>query len=243
MRAVFGVLFFSLAFALSAGAYAFEQQQELTPQDSALLHLLEGNKRFANNKPINSLNIAEARKEAKSVHLPIAGILSCSDARVGPEIIFDQGVGDLFVVRVAGNILNDDGIGSLEYATHYLHAPLIVIMGHTNCGALEAFLQTLKKGEFLNGYIETLVMSVYPATKFLKDLSTATTADLVSANVRAVKEKLLYSSQIIAQRVKTGSLKVVGAVYDLETGLVTILDEKAEQPAALPSQQLQPVRR
>lgn len=231
MKAVFGVIFFLLALSVfRADVYSLEQlQSPMTMQESAWERLLEGNKRFANNKPISNVNVAEARKEAKSLHMPVAAILSCSDARVGPELIFDQGVGDLFVVRVAGNILNEDGIGSLEYAVQFLHAPLVLIMGHTKCGALEAFLKVLKKGDFLNGYIESLVLSVYPATKYLKDLSTATTSDLVAANVRAVKNKLLNSSQIIGERVKTGSLKVVGAVYDLETGLVTPLEDHSEE--------------
>lgn len=197
----------------------------LAEKQTPLEKLKEGNQRFANNKPTNCMNIEEARKDAKTSHKPLAAVLSCSDARVGPETIFDQGVGDLFVVRVAGNILSDEGIGSLEYAVQFLDAPLVIIMGHTHCGALEAFLKTFQKGAFLNGYIESLVLSVYPATKYLKDLNTATVEDLVVANVRSVKKKLLESSPVIGQKEKAGMIQVVGAFYDLDSGLVTFLDD------------------
>lgn len=210
----------------SAQTYALDSSPPASiSQNEAIMRLVEGNKRFIDNKLTYCTNVLQARSLAQQQHSPVAAILSCADARVGPEMVFDQGLGDLFIVRIAGNVVSDFGIGSLEYAVKYLGVPLIVVLGHTHCGAMDAFLKTLQKEAFLEGYIENLVLAAYPASKLLKNLNSASLNEMIAVNVQASRDQLIATSQIIGKGVEEGKLKVVGAVYDLESGLVTFLDK------------------
>src|SRR5215475_49886 len=164
---------------------------------------------------------AKRRAElAKSQH-PFAIILSCSDSRVPPEIVFDEGLGDLFIVRVAGNVLNDEGLGSIEYAVDILGARLIVVLGHQSCGAVDAAMKTVAAKGKVPGHIQSLVTAIKPVVVSTPkaDLETMT-----KANVKHVGEGLRSSTPILKAKVDAGDVQVIGGYYTLDTGAVTFLE-------------------
>jgi carbonic anhydrase len=155
-------------------------------------------------------------------HEPFAAILSCADARLSPEIVFDQIMGDLFVLRVAGNMATPEMIASLEYAVAVLGVRLIMVLGHASCGAVDATIKVVKEGTELPGHLPSLVDAIKPA---VEKAMTAKPNDLLAAataeNVRINVAYLASVDPIIAEAVKSGKVKVVGAVYDIATGKVT----------------------
>jgi carbonic anhydrase len=166
---------------------------------------------------------AKRRAElAKSQH-PFAIILSCSDSRVPPEIVFDEGLGDLFIVRVAGNVLNDEGLGSIEYGVDVLGARLIVVLGHQSCGAVDAAMKTIAAKGKAPGHIQSLVTAIKPVVNSTPkaDLDT-----MIKANVQHVVDALRSSTPILKARVDSGDVQVIGGYYALDTGAVTFLDGK-----------------
>jgi len=157
-------------------------------------------------------------------------VLSCADSRVPPEIIFDQSLGDLFVVRLAGNFAEEDGIGSFQYAVAHFGSAVLVVLGHTSCGAIKATVDNLAAGEpAVPGDISAIVKALMPSAKFVQEMKepagvhvdryAATTAQNVRLNV----EKLKNTHVIIGDAVKAGKLAIVGGVYDLKTGKVNLL--------------------
>jgi carbonic anhydrase len=158
----------------------------------------------------------------KSQH-PFAIILSCSDSRVPPEIVFDQGLGDLFGVRVAGNVLNDEGLGSIEYAVDILGAKLIVVLGHQSCGAVDAAMKTVVAKGKAPGHIQSLVRAIKPVVDSTPkgDLDT-----MIKANVKHVVDGLRSSTPILKARVDAGDVQVISGYYTLDTGAVTFLEGK-----------------
>lgn len=195
------------------------QAQESKPSpEQALENLKQGNQRFVDFKTKHPNLSKERRELLKIAHAPFAVIVSCSDARVPPEIVFDQGLGDLFVVRSAGNTVDKLGIGSIEYAVAVLNARLIVVMGHGKCGAISAVMS----GKALPGHIQDVGKSV---TIIGADKSCTMKDKLdcaIIGNVEAVVEQLKNSQPILAPLVKSGELKIVGGYYDLETGRVVL---------------------
>jgi carbonic anhydrase len=166
---------------------------------------------------------AKRRAElAKSQH-PFAIILSCSDSRVPPEIVFDEGLGDLFIVRVAGNVLNDEGLGSIEYGVDVLGARLIVVLGHQSCGAVDAAMKTIAAKGKAPGHIQSLVTAIKPVVNSTPkgDLDT-----MIKANVKHVADALRSSTPILKGKVDSGDVQVIGGYYTLDTGAVTFLDER-----------------
>jgi carbonic anhydrase len=164
---------------------------------------------------------AKRRAElAKSQH-PFAIILSCSDSRVPPEIVFDEGLGDLFIVRVAGNVLNDEGLGSIEYAVDVLGARLIVVLGHQSCGAVDAAMKTVAAKGKAPGHIQSLVTAIKPVVDATPKGDLETT---IKANVKHVVDALRSSKPILKSRVDSGDVQVIGGYYTLDTGAVTFLD-------------------
>jgi carbonic anhydrase len=159
-----------------------------------------------------------------STHRPVASVLSCSDARVGPEFVFDQGPGDLFVVRVAGNILEDGGLASLEYAAQFLGSPLIFVLGHNNCGAVEAAIKTVQDNATLPGHLPGLIDQVKPAVLAAQATQPA---DLLKAaiaeNVRRTARAIAAADPLMASLIASGKVKVAGGVYDIATGGVTLV--------------------
>jgi carbonic anhydrase len=189
----------------------------LTP-DQALAKLMEGNRRFVTRKQLNPHQDMARITEVAAEQAPFAAILGCADSRVSPEIVFDQGLGDLFVVRVAGNLAITEDIASQEYAIGVLGAPLLMVLGHERCGAVSAAL----KGGDLPGVIESLVFAIQPAIQASEGEVGDRLTNAVKANVRLQVQRLL-SSEVIASAVRTGRLKVVGAYYDLDTSEVKLV--------------------
>jgi carbonic anhydrase len=158
----------------------------------------------------------------KSQH-PFAIILSCSDSRVPPEIVFDEGLGDLFIVRVAGNVLNDEGLGSIEYGVDILGARLIVVLGHQSCGAVDAAMKTVAAKGKAPGHIQSLVTAIKPVVDSTPKGDLDTT---IKANVKHVVDALRSSTPILKAKVDSGEIQAIGGYYRLDTGAVTFLDEK-----------------
>jgi carbonic anhydrase len=187
--------------------------------DEALQTLKEGNRRFAGGHPANPRRDPGRRSELVSGQHPFAAVLTCSDSRVVPEIVFDQGLGDLFSIRVPGNVVDETVLGSLELGVEHLGIPLVVVLGHTQCGALIVALAAEAAGD----HRQTLIKLLQPAL----DASAGGDGDpekrlerAVRANVRLAVEGLRQSTPTLAPLHGRGALRIVGAVYGIETGLV-----------------------
>src|SRR5438477_2738103 len=164
---------------------------------------------------------AKRRGELTKSQHPFAAIVSCSDSRVPPEIVFDEGLGDLFVVRVAGNVINDEGLGSVEYTVDHLGTRLILVLGHQSCGAVKAARETIAAKGKAPGHIQSLVTAIKPAVEATaKDDLDAT----IKANVKNVVQALRSSTPILKAEVDAGKIQVIGGYYSLDTGAVTFLD-------------------
>src|SRR5436309_6992024 len=159
---------------------------------------------------------------AKSQH-PFAIIVSCSDSRVPPEIVFDQGLGDLFVIRVAGNVIDDHSLGSIEYAVDHLAVRLVVVLGHQRCGAVKAAKETIAAKTEAPAHIQSLVTAIQPAVEATVHGDLETT---VKANVKDVVQALRSSTPVLKAKVDSGELRVLGAYYSLDSGAASFLDEK-----------------
>lgn len=194
------------------------QNKDVTP-DEALKKLMEGNDRFTNQRRINRNQTKERLAEVAESQAPFAAILSCADSRVPSEIIFDQGLGDLFVCRVAGNIATSEEIGSLEFGTMVLGAKVLLVIGHGRCGAVKA---TIEGGRF-PGQIGRLIDGIQVGVERAKQSAgTSKLENAIKANVLYQVEKL-GKSTVIGELVDKGQLKVVGAYYDLDTGKISLL--------------------
>jgi carbonic anhydrase len=193
--------------------------------DEALKLLVEGNASFAEGKGSFSCRTPSDFASLAAAQYPFAVIVACADSRVGPEIMFDRGLGDLFVVRVAGNVVagaSPSVKGSIEYAVAELGAPLIVVLGHSNCGAVKAAIQHIDQRDSLPGAIGGLVELIKPAVQQVRgETGDALLAGATRANVQRGVARLRTLEPIVARSVKSGKVKVVGGVYDLATGRVT----------------------
>jgi carbonic anhydrase len=185
--------------------------------ESALQKLIEGNKRYKNGEAIHPNQSAECRAESANAPHPFAVILSCSDSRVPTEIIFDCGIGDLFVVRNAGNVINDEVLGSIEYAVEYFGVRLIVVLGHNRCGAVSAAVQT---GNF-PGHINSLIDALQPALEKAKKQSGDLIENTVNENVAMAVQKLKSSGAVIEPFIHHGTLKIIGATYNMDDGSIS----------------------
>lgn len=189
----------------------------LSPDD-ALQKLMAGNQRFVRHQ-VTSPDRSEARLlEVAQAQHPFATILTCADSRVPAEIIFDWGIGDIFDVRIAGNIATPESIGSIEYAVVVLGSPLLMVLGHERCGAVTAAVQN----DSLPGEMGSFVQPILPAVKLVKDLPGDAVDNAVIANVRYQIEQL-QRSKLLTERLQSGKLKIVGGRYDLDTGEVKIV--------------------
>lgn len=194
----------------------------------ALQRLRDGNRRFVNAERSNAESLSEARRaELAAGQDPFAVVLACSDSRVPVELIFDQGLGDLFVIRVAGNIVAPSQIGSIEYAASQLGTRLVLVLGHSNCGAVDATLAELSREQELRSpNLRSIVDRIRPAVEPLIDAPEGLTLPkAVLANVRHSVEQLRHGSQILEELIDKGELTVVGAKYWIETGEVRFLDD------------------
>ncbi len=188
----------------------------------AMTRLVEGNTRFATGTMLHPRQTAERRTELASTQAPFAVILGCSDSRTSPELVFDQGLGDLFVVRVAGNVIDDHAIGSIEYAVEHLHSELLVVLGHERCGAVKAACQAYVTGSESDDHIQSLLEAIEPAVAETTGQDAEATC---LANIRNVVRALRSSEPVLQHAAGAGHLKVVGAYYDLDTGLVAFLPD------------------
>lgn len=187
----------------------------------ALQKLLEGNKRYAVGRAMHPNCSVARRGELAKGQKPFAAVLSCADSRIPPELVFDQGLGDLFVVRVAGNVVSNEVEGSLEYAAEHLGTALIVVLGHKRCGAVSAAVE----GKATHTHIDSLIDALRPAVAQVKGQPGDALDNAVRTNVRLTVNRLKESQPVLAEMVKEGKLQVVGAYYDLDTGLVEIFPQ------------------
>ena len=215
------------ALALTAAATATVAQAQPTravdTPDAAFARLMEGNARYVSGQ-LNQRDFTAGRAARAQGQAPFAAILGCADSRVAPELAFDQGPGELFIVRVAGNFVTPDGLGSLEYGAAVLGTKVIMVLGHKNCGAIGATIGALQKGNTLPGHIAGLVTAMKPGVEAVvkaggPDLEQRTVVANVQANVR----RLQTEKPILGDMVAAGKLKVVGAYYDLPTGKVVLV--------------------
>jgi carbonic anhydrase len=191
--------------------------------EAALERLMQGNARYAANAP-EQRDFSAGRAARASAQYPIAAILSCADSRVSPELVFDQGPGDLFVVRLAGNFVDDDGLASLEYAVKFLGAPLVMVLGHTNCGAVAAAVKVVMERAVLPGHLPELIKSIEPAViaahdRHPSDLVAAAIEENVKLNVTRMKD----DEPILSEALAAKKIAAVGGVYDIATGKVSLL--------------------
>lgn len=189
----------------------------LSPEE-ALKRLLDGNQRFTGHHLEHPDQTEERVLELTQSQHPFVTVLSCADSRVTAEIIFDQGLGDIFDVRVAGNIATPETVGSIEYAVELLATPLLMVLGHERCGAVTAAVENKP----LPGDIGTFVQAILPAVNQVKGMSGDAVDNAVTANVRYQVEQVLRS-HLVRDRQQSGQLQVVGARYDLDTGIVTLV--------------------
>lgn len=179
-----------------------------TPQEAINL-LVAGNKRFVADKS-ELINVnAQRRQSLEKGQQPYATVISCSDSRVTPALIFNSGLGDIFDVRLAGNVVDDNALGSIEYAVDHLHTPVIVVIGHENCGAVTAAYNQVVKGEKAHGKVEDLVEEIEPAVN-----KNETVDQAVRKNVENVVNEV-KQDPVVAKAIKAGQVKVVGAYYNL----------------------------
>lgn len=196
-------------------------QDNLTPK---LAHdiLVEGNERFVNNLNANR-NFQQQVMETSIGQYPFAVILSCIDSRVPAELVFDQGIGDIFSTRVAGNIINDDLLGSMEYACKVAGSKIVVVMGHTKCGAVTAACNHIELG-----HITTLLEKIKPAVSAFEkqgEKMSDETIELVSEeNVKRSIKRIRLESKILFEMKENGEIEIIGAIYDVSNGEVRFLD-------------------
>ncbi|HSH07268.1 MAG TPA: carbonic anhydrase [Burkholderiales bacterium] len=203
----------------------------MTAALEALKRLREGNRRFvAGVRSLDTLTSQTRRSEFVAGQKPFAVILGCSDSRVPVELVFDQGLGDLFVIRVAGNIVAASQVGSVEFAAAQFGTPLVVVLGHTRCGAVQATLDELQRpSENQSRNLRSIVDRIRPAVEALLETELsrdreALARQAVRANVRVSANFLRHGSQILEELIESGKLLVVGAEYALETGQVEFFD-------------------
>ncbi|MEH2047702.1 carbonic anhydrase [Nostoc sp.] len=192
-------------------------EEDITP-DKALQELLDGNERFAKRKRRNPDQTYSRLVEVAKGQKPFASILGCADSRVPSEIVFDQGLGDLFVCRIAGNIATTQQIGSLEFGSLVLGSKVIMVVGHERCGAVEAAI----KGAPVPGQIGSLLAAIKPSVESSKDKSGDKLENACKANILAQVQRL-KSSAVLSELIKAEKLKIVGGYYDLDTGEISIV--------------------
>jgi carbonic anhydrase len=206
----------------------------LTAQE-ALERLREGNRRFAADAPSRDAASGQERRNALTARQePFAIVLGCSDSRVPAEIVFDQGLGDLFVIRVAGNIVASSQVGSVEFAAARFGTRLVVVLGHSQCGAIAATLEQLQQPTAAQSrHLRSIVDRVRPSVEALlatelRHDPTALARQAVRTNIRASADHLRHGSDVLEQLIQTSGLRIVGAEYSLETGVVEFFDGAPE---------------
>jgi carbonic anhydrase len=206
---------------LAATAVDAVETKNIT-ESQALQKLMEGNARFVSGSVMHPNQSAEIRQELILGQHPFAVVVGCSDSRVPPELIFDQGLGDIFMVRTAGQVLDDVALGSIEYAVEHLDVPLVVVLGHDSCGAVKA---TVEEGE-VPGHLDSLVKFIQPAVEKAKKNGNERELlnNSIDNNINNIVEELNTSLPILSEKVQKGELKILGARFQLDTGTVKIFE-------------------
>ncbi len=215
------------ALPLGSTGRAANQPDAARGPDAVLARLIGGNKRFASGQLVHPGRKPEDFAALAEGQAPVAVIVACADSRVAPELVFDQGVGDLFVVRIAGNIVSGAGPtvkGSIEFAVGELGARLIMVLGHSQCGAVKAAITHIDASDDLPGSIGDLIAPIRPAVIAMKDKPGDKLTNVIKANVLEGVNRLKGLDPILAKLVKSGELKVVGATYELRTGTVEVFE-------------------
>ncbi len=209
-------------------AHTQETQATVTPA-KALQFLKEGNERFQNNLKAHR-NLLEQVNDTREGQWPFATVLSCIDSRVSAELVFDQGLGDIFSVRIAGNFVNQDILGSMEFASKLAGTKLLVVLGHTSCGAVKGACDNAELGN-----LTAMLKKIKPAVEAVKspsDPAQRTSANIefvdsvAEMNVKLTIDRIMNESEVIAELVNAGELDVVGAMYDISSGAVTFFDKR-----------------
>jgi carbonic anhydrase len=206
----------------AAGKGAPPKPQNVLSPDEALNRLIVGNNRYVNGS-MQSHDFKAERAALVQGQNPFAGILSCADSRIGPEYAFDTDRGDIFVCRVAGNFANTDTIASFEYAVSALSTPLIFVLGHQACGAIDATIKQVKQGTTFPGHIPSLTEALTSAVKAASDHSGDLLTNAINANVLLTVQKLQTTGPILSEAVSQNKLKITGGIYNLHTGKVALI--------------------
>jgi carbonic anhydrase len=211
----------ALALLFAALGNSFGAEPAKVSADEALKRLIQGNARFVagHMAHVAPEHVASARRAVAKGQTPFAVIVGCSDSRVGPEILFDQGLGDIFVIRTAGEVVDAAALGSIEYAVEHLGSQLILVLGHERCGAVSAAVANAKEP----GHIATVLKAIEPAVEHTKGKQGDPVDNAVRAQALDVAKQLREAKPILAERVQAGKLKIVAARYDLDTGKMEVL--------------------
>jgi carbonic anhydrase len=215
----------TLLFGSAAGAREKKpppKPQNVLPPDAALERLLKGNGRYVEGVSLRH-DFKHEREALASAQNPFAAVLGCADSRIAPEYAFDSGRGDLFVCRVAGNFANEESIASLEYAVAVLGVPLILVLGHDACGAVDATIKSLKDNTTLPGHMQSLVAGIAPSVKAVSQQGGDTLGPAIRRNVIDNVAKLGSATPILSAAVEQRKLKVVGGIYRLRDGKVDMV--------------------
>ncbi|HEY3442611.1 MAG TPA: carbonic anhydrase [Paludibaculum sp.] len=204
---------------LSVPALCADEHAAGVPADKAMALLVEGNARYVVHKETHPDSSLERRHELIKGQHPYAIIVGCADSRVPPEMVFDAGLGDLFVIREAGNVVDNVVLGSVEYAVEHLGVKLVMILGHESCGAVTAAVKHTREA-----HITSIVKAIQPAVSASKGLPGDAVHNCVLANARMVAKQIRDSKPILAKSIAHGGVKVVAAVYEIESGKVVVLD-------------------
>lgn len=219
------VTVFILAFATMVNAQTTKEQQSALTPDKVLADLMEGNTRFITGK-IHDPEIKKRVANSANGQYPKAVVLSCLDSRVPVEIVFDQGIGDLFVGRVAGNVEDQDQLGSMEFATKLAGARLVFVLGHSACGAIKGACDKAELGN-LTGLLAKIRPAVDAVEGFKPEQRNSTNKEfvekVVEQNVRQIMDNIRKESPVLSEIEASGKIKIVGGIYDLHTGKVTLL--------------------
>lgn len=210
------------ALARAAEEGAPPKPQNVLSPDASLDRLMAGNHRYVEGN-MRRHDFSTEREALAGGQNPFAGILSCADSRIGPEYAFDTGRGDIFVCRVAGNFANIDSIASFEYAVSALGTPLIFVLGHDACGAVDATIKQVKNGTSFPGHIPSFTNAITPAVKAVLNQPGDLLVNAIKENVRVAVQKLQTTGPILSAAVNQKKLRVVGGVYDLNTGKVELV--------------------
>ncbi len=223
------MLFAASAFGMALGGSALAKEAKAPPKpqnvlssDAALKRLMEGNARYVSGVSRRH-DFTHEREALVGGQNPYAAILSCADSRIAPEYAFDSGRGDLFVCRVAGNFAGEETVASMEYTVAVLGTPLIMVLGHDRCGAVDATIKSLKDDKPLPGHIPSLVSAIAPAVKTAAQQSGNALDNAIRQNVVDNVAKLKSAAPLLNAAVEQGKLKVVGGIYRLATGTVDLI--------------------